>query len=508
MNDPTGPPRRPPATGIAVALLLLSLGLPSRAQAQDAGVSGFGDTVGMEALLSLAAPGELAVVCDHASRGVHSVGKLAGSRTEKLERVAGVFDYAIQWVKPNIAVLHKRFLDEAERPQFVLGEMTAMADNVLAAMGPLSGGEAEAQDALRALADSLTPRQVAVLQGGGRLTMADLGAAQRDAVVRAVAAAATERTVRAWKDYRDRLDRVDKSVLIANGLAQDPAIPARTLHGWLVLPGPGNADWRADLGEWAERDLLPDEPPAPASALIAPNPVARATSPPPTADLAKTRVVILPDGYGRVSTWLTRLNAETGNVLRLTASSEIRDHVVHAAVQGMRAGTVMDALAAVGDWRWEKTDTGSHLLRPTRAEERPTRKDADPLADFLPRDLRVYLRMMGPNGEPLSVSSRAVRERARAGYRGALAALRRYCSLRVGAGGSRPWTAWEPDPWEDELGVLTFDLLMGGGPGTDPASRVPDREAIGRALVTLSGSDLVVVLPAAGEGMAEVKTSL
>jgi hypothetical protein len=461
------------------------------------------DAGNLAPILSLAQPGELAIVVDHGTRVPRKVTEQGGTRAERLERIAALLDYSVEWHGPRMAVLRKRFEDPRERPQFVLPELQSIARQALSGLpsGPSIG---DWGGRIRTLAASLSAEQMRSIKVGRHLTFADLNARQRALLRDTILSRTSGARSAQWQQYRDLLDRVDQSAISVYGSEQYPNVSPGVLIARITIPRPGLPDWQTDIGSWQtskpeEEDRLRAVTPAATSARSLP-PGASAHQPP--AGDARGQQVHPPSGSIPIGEILRTVTAGATGGLKLKAAPEIEDHVVCVSADGITAATLMDALAAIGDWVWEQRDASTFLLRPTRPWDRKDGPEvADPLDRLWPRDMRLFLKVITDDGKPHNTGIEDLRSRASLGLEMATRDLLTF-TMAMKAGDRKPWARLAREQREDLLARVTFILMDGLESGhIDAAAALPN--ALEKCEVYLDQELLMVSLERPGGGRAE-----
>lgn len=117
----------------------------------------------------------------------------------------------------------------------------------------------------------------------------------------------------------------------------------------------------------------PDEPDgSPPAPLGNPLPPASRGGIPDSSGDPLLQTLMPPRGLSTLGALLRSVTDAAVGGLRLEASPEIAEHALALNAAGMRASSVMEALAALGDWEWVKREDGSHILRVAEAPMRGT----------------------------------------------------------------------------------------------------------------------------------------
>ncbi|MCC6729995.1 MAG: hypothetical protein IT208_11720 [Chthonomonadales bacterium] len=446
-------------------------------------------------------PPQLALVIDHASTYPRGRAKVAGdSRRDLLAQLATKLDYTLEWPRPNVALLRKRFDDRRERPQFALSEMRGMARRALRLLGAtnlqwagkMAAGK-EWGDRLRELAASLSAEQVEALRLGRQLTPADLTSEQRSLLEVALVARVRGYPASFWAGLRDLLARVEDAYLTV-----DPG-HAGQAEARLVVPGSPRAAPFFSLGSWspAGPEPEPDPPPPPAEALRPGQAPERPRYLPDPSGDPLLQSVYPSRGRRTLGALLREVSESAVGGLRLEASPELEDHALTVEVAGLRAGTLMQVLALVGNWEWARREDGSRVLRVVEPRSPGSLSPDVAVERSLPRDLWSYLTASERGRAGRSPNASQIRSRADRCADDAIAELLEVCRRKLRPGERYDWARLRPADRENVLAVLVGRML---GEAVSDAARMRWESVAdaSRIQIRLENEGLTVYLPQKG----------
>jgi len=152
-----------------------------------------------------------------------------GSLHDTLDKVADSFDYTWRVSRAGVVLMSKRFKNPNERPQMNMPEMRDMAREIVRALTLVDyiRDEAQANEAVRRLFQSLTPAQHNALESGARVYGAELQPEQRATLQQAIFTRTFLPALKLWEDAIPRLENLQHSTLLAR-----PRTPTPPTHDY------------------------------------------------------------------------------------------------------------------------------------------------------------------------------------------------------------------------------------------------------------------------------------
>jgi hypothetical protein len=151
------------------------------------------------------------------------------SLNDTLDKVADTFDYSWHVSKAGVVLMSKRFKNPNERPQMNMPEMLEMTRNIVRALTLVdyNRDEAQANEAVKRLFQTLTPVQMNALGAGTKLHGTDLAPDQRAAIEQAILTRTFAPPLKLWEDTISRLVNLKTSTLQAR-----PRTPTPPTHDY------------------------------------------------------------------------------------------------------------------------------------------------------------------------------------------------------------------------------------------------------------------------------------
>ncbi|MCC6727764.1 MAG: hypothetical protein IT208_00320 [Chthonomonadales bacterium] len=185
--------------------------------------------------------------------------------------------------------------------------------------------------------------------------------------------------------------------------------------------------------------------------------------------------------------------------LRLEASPELEDHALTVEVAGLRADTLMQVLALVGNWEWARREDGSRVLRVVEPRSPGSLSPDVAVERSLPRDLWSYLTASDRGRAGRSPNASQIRSRADRCADNAIAELLEVCRRKLRPGERYAWARLRPADRENVLAVLVGRML---GEAVSDAARMRWESVAdaSRIQIRLENEGLTVYLPQKGGG--------